>query len=257
MLQQYNLHVDDIVIGERHRTLSNDAVQRLAGSMGDIGLMQPISVRIVEEMEVDGELTAGVPVLVAGAHRLAAAKSLGWSHIDCIEVDDDALKAELWEIDENLMRAELTPAQQADHLARRKEIWEALQASGTNCSTKGFAADSAKAIGRTKQDINRHVARADALGTDIRLIAGTSLDKGVEMDALARLPEENRRPLIDAAVRGEKVSAREIVDVVDAYDVIANQADAIVRAWNRACPEARALAMEQIEGPVFDNTAAA
>lgn len=258
MLQQYNLHVDDIVIGERHRTLSDDAVQRLAGSMGDIGLMQPISVRIVEEMEVDGELTAGVPVLVAGAHRLAAAKSLGWSHIDCIEVDDDALKAELWEIDENLIRAELTPAQQADHLSRRKEVWEELRASGKIFPTKErFAASTAKATGVTKRSINQQLSRAEALGPDIKLVAGTSLDKGVEMDALARLPEENRRPLIDAAVRGEKVSAREIVDVVDAYDVIANQADAIVRAWNRACPEARALAMEQIEGPVFDRTNAA
>lgn len=77
--------------------------------------------------------------------------------------------------------------QQAEHLARRKEVWEALQASGTNCSTKkGFAADSAKAIGRTKQDINRNVARAEALGPDLRAIAGTSLDKGVEMDALMR-----------------------------------------------------------------------
>ncbi len=133
-----------------------------------------------------------------------------------------------------------------------------MQASGTNCSTKkGFAADSANAIGRTKQDINRNIARSDALGPDLSLVAGTSLDKGVELDALAKMSAENRKPIIDAARRGEKVSARDIVEVVDAYDVIANQADAIVRAWNRACPEARHLAMEQIDGPAFDNTRAA
>ena len=32
------------------------------------------------------------------------------------------------------------------------------------------------------------------------------------------------------------------------------QADSLVSAWNRACPEARELAMEQIDGPVFDRT---
>jgi ParB family chromosome partitioning protein len=132
-------------------------------------------------MMLDGHLTAGVPVLVAGAHRLAAAKALGWSHINCIEVDDDALRAELWEIDENLMRSELSPAQQADHLARRKVIWEGLN-SGKNFPTKGrpkgFAGATATATGVSKSAVNLQVARATALGPDIRAVVGTSLDKG-------------------------------------------------------------------------------
>jgi hypothetical protein len=33
-------------------------------------------------------------------------------------------RRELWEIDENLIRAGLTPAQEAKHLERRKELWE-------------------------------------------------------------------------------------------------------------------------------------
>lgn len=36
----------------------------------------------------------------------------------------------------------------------------------------------------TKQAINQHVARADALGDDLGRVAGTSLDKGVELDAM-------------------------------------------------------------------------
>lgn len=136
------------------------------------------------------------------------------------------------------MRLELSPAQQAEHLARRKEVWEALKAivgqdvQQSAGRPKTFERETADAVGVSAKTIKRDTARAEALGDDLRAIAGTSLDKGVEMDALAKLPEENRRPLIAAAQRGEKVSAREVVEVVDGYDAIANQADAIVRA----CP---------------------
>jgi hypothetical protein len=37
---------------------------------------------------------------------------------------DAAIDAELWSIDENLMRAELPPAEEAAYLARRKQLWE-------------------------------------------------------------------------------------------------------------------------------------
>ena len=68
--------------------------------------------------------------------------------------------------------------------------------SGTNCpetrvSERGrvgegrpaeFAADTSRASGESKRDVNRHLARAEALGEDLDEIAGTSLDKGVELD---------------------------------------------------------------------------
>ena len=53
-----------------------------------------------------------------------AAKRLGWSHIDCIEVDDDAIKAELWEIAENLHRLDLTKEQRDEHIRRYAELLE-------------------------------------------------------------------------------------------------------------------------------------
>lgn len=259
-MQQHRIRVEDIQIGERHRALADEAVDRLSASMAILGLIQPVSVRLVEEMEVDGELTAGVPVLVAGRHRLEAAKRLGWSHIDCIEVDDDQLRAELWEIDENLMRAELTPAQQADHLSRRKIVWELIQESDANRTTftgrgnTGFASETAEKAGIDKSTVTRQIARADALGPDIKLVAGTSLDKGVELDALAKMPAAERAPIIAAAQRGEQVSAR---PVLNDKMVILNQANAIIAAWNRACPEARDIVREHIDAPVFDRTRAA
>lgn len=124
-MQTVTLHPDDIEVGERHRALASDEVQRLAVSIEDIGLRQPISVRVVEEMEIDGHITSGVPVLVAGAHRLAAIKSLGWNSVECIEVDDDELTAEMWEIAENLHRLDLTKAQRDEHIRRYAELIEA------------------------------------------------------------------------------------------------------------------------------------
>ena len=73
---------------------------------------------------------------------------------------------------------------------------------------QGFAAATATAAGMTKQAINQHLARADALGDDLERVTGTSLDKGVELDALAKLPEPERKDLIARAEAGEEVSAR-------------------------------------------------
>ena len=49
---------------------------------------------------------------------------------------------------------------------------------------KAFAAETAQVSGQTKREINRHLSRANALGDDLEAVTGTSLDKGVELDAL-------------------------------------------------------------------------
>ena len=58
--------------------------------------------------------------------------------------------------------------------------------------TRSFAAETAAITGQSKRDINRNVARAEAIGPDILKLSGTSLDKGVELDALAKLPGQYR-----------------------------------------------------------------
>ncbi len=250
-----SIRVEDIQVGERHRALSEDVTARLAKSISEVGLIQPITVRVVEEMVLDGELTAGVPFLVAGHHRLAAAKSLGWSHIDCIEVAD-GLKAELVEIDENLMRAELTASQEAEHLSRRKRIWKAINKGGLIQPTSrtgqkvGFAADTAGITGQPKRTINAKISRADKIGPDIKLIAGTSLDKGIEMDALAKMDADERHALAARAAAGENVSA------IPVEDVAAKQLKLLLSAWNKAGSEARQLFLDEIDAPVFDRTLA-
>ena len=68
---------------------------------------------------------------------------------------------------------------------RRKEIWEAMHPnSGTTCPTipergrgrpEEFAASTSEITGEDKRTINRHVARAEALGDDLDKVAGTGV----------------------------------------------------------------------------------
>ena len=111
--------------------------------------------------------------LVAGLHRLTAMRNLGMETCDAFVVDMDSDARLLWEIDENLCRAELTPAQQADHLMRRKEVWERVKESGTNSPTltgrgnTAFASETAAATGKDKREINRAVSRAEKIAPDV------------------------------------------------------------------------------------------
>lgn len=201
------------------RDINTSAVSGIAASMKEIGQLTPIFVRAAN-IPIKGVMEPGY-LLIAGNHRVEAARQLGWTDIDARVVAGESLEAELIEIDENLCRAELTASQRAQAIKRRRQIWEALHPnSGNSFSTipadeprgRGrppeFASETAAAAGMTKQAINQHLARADALGDDLERITGTSLDKGVEMDALKAMPEPERKELIDRAAAGEKVSAR-------------------------------------------------
>lgn len=98
--------------------------------------------------------------------------------------------------------------------ARRREIWTELNTGklgGKSFPTqpatvhkdrpqnqKQFAAELSQVTGKSKRDVNMKLRRVDELGGDLRKIAGTSLDKGVEMDALISLPQPERSaPSID------------------------------------------------------------
>lgn len=222
------LRPEIIEIGERHRALDDAACDRLAGSMRDIGLQQPITVRVVDMMVIDGKEVEGVPVLVAGRHRLEAARRLGWSHIDCIEVDDDAIKAELWEIAENLHRLDLTKEQRDAHIRRYADLLEAQKFQ----QPQSAVLESKRADGRGHQPkgIARQIADATGLSDD------------TVRRALNPKPSAEVIPI---AARSQE-------------DVILAQANAIIAAWNRASPEARAIAMDQMDGgPIFDRSRAA
>ncbi len=216
------------------RPLITADVDKLAASINAIGLIQPITVRQVAGMYQG--LAEKVLQIVAGHHRVAAVRALGWTDIDAVVLPEvNHLQAELIEIDENLIRSELTPAQRIQYTSRRAEIRQALNpepsrdyslesydgeggeqveqfvppvAKHGHAQPKAFAAETAALTGQSKQEINRQLAVGKAIGEDLQRVVGTSLDKGVELTALARLSEPERKDLIERAAAGEKVTAR-------------------------------------------------
>ena len=107
------ININEIKVNSDRRKASKDDIQKLADSIAEVGMMNPIT--------VDADRN-----LIAGLHRMEAAKLLGWSEIECTVCELDELHAELAEIDENYIRANLTPLETSRLLFRRKEIYETL-----------------------------------------------------------------------------------------------------------------------------------
>lgn len=99
----------NITIGERFRTVEEDAIQAMMASIQKIGLRTPITVK-----ETEDDI-----LLVAGCCRLLAALRLGWTDIYCFVLPDDATDDDLrlWQIAENLHCQDLTAQERAEHVA--------------------------------------------------------------------------------------------------------------------------------------------
>src|SRR5262245_6586709 len=155
--------LDDVFIVGKRRTVDLKAVQYLAESMREIGLQTPITVRVVEHAEEDGRDLGEGFALVAGRHRLEAAKLLGWEEIECVEVKMDDREARLWEIAENLCRAELTVQQRADQIAEWVQLTEEKRELSDNLSGKSRgrpesgAAAASRELGLGEREVQRAV----------------------------------------------------------------------------------------------------
>jgi hypothetical protein len=211
-----------IVVGER-RAINETMVAQLVESIKPPGrLLNPITVRKAQD---GGESLR----LVAGLHRLEAKKRLGIATIECIVLEhDDDLRAELAEIDENLIRNDLSPAQHAILTGHRVEVLRELAERDGTASQDETASrqarrragertgpepaslrDQANKTGKTKDSIYRSQKRFENIGGDIlKRISGTCLDKGVQLDALAKRSKVEQYDLAERAAAGEKVSAR-------------------------------------------------
>lgn len=165
-----SMPIADIVVNDRRRQLNMAKAYEVADSIGRIGLLEPL---IVRENRT----------LVAGRHRLEALRILGWTMAPVRVVCLSDLDAELAEIDENLIRNELNLLERAEHLARRKEIYEAIHpearhgASGGWHNNKGaslekdtlsFSSDAAAKLNVSPRTVRRDVKIGTSIADDVR-----------------------------------------------------------------------------------------
>lgn len=107
------IEISKIQIGDSRRTIDGATVDKLAESMQQVGLLNPVTIDYGYK-------------LIAGAHRIAAAKKLGWEFIPCTMLDMEEMQAKLAELDENLIRNQGSVIEQGEWLAEKKRIYEQL-----------------------------------------------------------------------------------------------------------------------------------
>ena len=190
------MKISEIKINPGRRDTQQRNVEELARSIAAVGLMNPITVTQDN-------------TLIAGLHRLEAAKLLGWTEIECTVSDADGLQAELAEIDENFVRAGLSHRELGDLLLRRKELYEAIhpetrqgQRNGqtakndnlTVLAAKPFSEDTADKLGISKRTVERLVQTAANLTPEAKKTIRDAGDKITKGDALkiSQLPPDQQ-----------------------------------------------------------------
>jgi len=199
--------VSGVEVGDRKREVDAGAIKRLQDSISEVGLRTPITVRAIE----DGARL----VLVTGAHRLEVAKRLGWDMIDAFvedEDDCDEIDAELWEIAENLHRAELTALERDEQVAR----WVALTEQKVQ-SRQVDANESKRADGKGHRREGGTRAASRELGLSEpdarRATKVASLSEQAKVTAREVGLDDNRTALLEAS---RKASAVEQVEFLKA-----------------------------------------
>ena len=138
-------------------------------------------------------------MLISGMHRLEAVKELGWAEVPVTVLDLIGPAAVIAECDENLCGTNLSKAERALFMKHRKVAYEALHPEAKHGGDRRqfgdlkadrFTADTAAKTGRSERDVQRDTERGENIPKDVlKDIAGTSLDKGVVLDALAKAPD--------------------------------------------------------------------
>lgn len=258
--------IDLIENGQRLRDLSEATVATLVNSIGDIGLLNPVTV-YSRKLNRGGEWVEGYG-LVAGLHRKTACERLGLVEIEANVLDLSDLECQIAECDENLCAPQLSPSDRARFTKRRKEAYEALHPEakhGENQHTRpanaapSFVDDQAAATGASERAVRRDAERGEKVDPKaLDKVNGTKLDTGAYLDKLKKLPvsEQLKRVRDDLA----KPVVRKVVRVADAplddEDAKERQVAALMSAWNKASAEARQEFLDRIDIPVFDRSAA-
>ena len=224
-----------------------------------------------------GRTRASLPWSPA-AHRLEAARRLGWAHIEALIVEGTPDEVRLIEIDENLARADLTVLDRARFLATRKRILERMHPSkhgggdrksvdyteenqSPKFGLRSFPEVAMERTGLSRSSLYRAVEIGKGLEDQAAAdLAGTGLaDWEGDLHALSRMPASKQRVI--AAICRDAPRGATLRKAVAALDGRGKRAKtttggrthagadlaALQRAWRGADDETRRRFLDWIE----------
>ncbi len=211
-----------IRVADRLRlSLDTAKVETIAASMAEIGLQSPVLLRPWRaagggDTAGWGREDPGLYGLVAGAHRLEAARRLGWTRIEAMIVDGTPDEIRLVEVDENLARAELTALDRTRFLAARKAIHTRLNPDhghggdrksvdysrknqGAKFARRSFPVDAADLTQLSRRAIYRAVEIGEGLCREVAAALATTpiADREGDLHRIARMTADEQRELAD------------------------------------------------------------
>ena len=262
--------VADIEARNRLRPVSEAGVAALIASITETQVMK-------DAIHVRHKKGKGL-VLIAGAHRLEAARQMGWTEIEAkvwTDVTDDWSR--LMEIDDNLAGAEMGPLDTAVFLAERKRVYERLHPETKHggdhksvefknqtdmMSVRSFAATTAAKFGLSDRHVRRLVEIGTALSHDeLRwLRAAKAPLRLADLQALSKIGESHDRAQVCIRLSNGAKSAAdawrshraEAGDEAPVKDPVEEAFIALSKAWARAPMAAKKRFLMQHRSEVWE-----
>lgn len=254
------LFLDEVEVGESRRALDPEAVSRLAISIKEIGLQHPISV-----LAIDGRFK-----LVAGRHRLEAVRELGEDRIEAYAVPMDSRAARMWEISENLHRADLTVQERSDQIAEWIGLIEEGLQSGQLVQNESKREDrrghrheggisaAARQLpiqGETGDAKRKSVERAVKIASITPTAKEAAKEAGIDnnQSKLLKLAAVEPSKQVEAVAKIAK-PAKLAPAPLNEFETREQWTSYMMRGWNRASQEWREHFLSLVDIPVFDRS---
>ena len=215
------IKINEIIVNDRMREANQEKVIGLSESIKDIGLLQPIC---INEQNI----------LVAGLHRLEACKLLEYDEIECNVLNfEDGNKQRLAEIDENLIRNDLTAKELSDWLIERKRVYELIYpetkkgASGgwhnnkginienaeSALSSESFVENTSKAMGKSKRVVSELLQIGKNITPEANaMIKGTDLEN--EKTNLLEISKHTADEQIEIVTKKKEAPDKSVKEII-------------------------------------------
>ena len=208
--QTQMINVNDIIVDESKRLRSAGDIKPIKDSIEALGdLIHPIII------DADNNL-------VAGYHRLLAYKDLGKSEIPARIIDKNTNK-ELVEIDENLIRNNLTTLETAQQLQKRKVIYEEIYPDSkaesikrnnfaSVYSIKSFTKDMSEKTEKSQRWVQAHLQIAEHLTSEsVEKIKGTAIENNfIILQNIAKKESQEQLKAIESYLTSKEATKKEL-----------------------------------------------